>query len=143
MRRGLAKFPADPETDVVAENCASRGRSDDPADVQRMLGARIHRSGDQDDYVVIEEIHARRLPPAALERLRVPAFTAGSSASLRRRATHAGPMFTASAAQSACPVGHLAQKERHGSLNAKDNFQFERTIVGFRGRNVVDLRRKQ
>jgi hypothetical protein len=30
-----------------------------------------------------------------------------------------------------------------GSLNAKDNFQFERTIVGFRGRNVVDLRRKQ
>jgi hypothetical protein len=31
------------------------------------------------DYVVIEEIHARRLPPAALERLRVPAF-AGAEA---------------------------------------------------------------
>ena len=31
----------------------------------------------------------------------------------------------------------------YGSLNAKDNFQFERTIVGFRGRNVVDLRRKR
>jgi len=30
-----------------------------------------------------------------------------------------------------------------GSLNAKDNFHFERTIVGFRGRNAVDLRRKR
>jgi hypothetical protein len=35
----LAKFPADPETDVVAENCASRGRSDDPAIVQRLVPA--------------------------------------------------------------------------------------------------------
>src|SRR5215831_4041858 len=30
-----------------------------------------------------------------------------------------------------------------GSLNAKDNFHFERTIVGFRGRNAVDLRRRR
>jgi hypothetical protein len=37
----------------------------------------------------------------------------------------------------------VGQQRRQGSLNAKDNFQFERTIVGFRGRNVVDLRRKQ
>jgi hypothetical protein len=63
------------------------------------------------DYVVIEEIHARRLPPAALERLRVPAFTAGSSASLRPRATQAwgdiqgigGPICLPSRAL--CPKG--------------------------------------
>jgi retron-type reverse transcriptase len=29
-----------------------------------------------------------------------------------------------------------------GSLNAKDNFRFERTIVGWRGQRVIDLRRK-
>ena len=29
-----------------------------------------------------------------------------------------------------------------GSLNAKDNFRFERTIMGWRGRCMVDLRRK-
>ena len=37
----------------------------------------------------------------------------------------------------------VRQERADGSLNAKDNFQFERTIVGFRGRNVVDLRRKR
>jgi hypothetical protein len=37
----------------------------------------------------------------------------------------------------------VGQHRACGSLNAKDNFQFERTIIGFRGRNVVDLRRKQ
>jgi hypothetical protein len=30
-----------------------------------------------------------------------------------------------------------------GSLNAKDNFHFERVIVGWRGQCVVDLRRKR
>ncbi|MHC2557976.1 hypothetical protein ACVJ6Q_009313, partial [Bradyrhizobium elkanii] len=30
-----------------------------------------------------------------------------------------------------------------GSLNAKDNFRFERVIVGWRDRAVVDLRRKR
>jgi hypothetical protein len=30
-----------------------------------------------------------------------------------------------------------------GSLNAKDNFRFERAIVGWRGQCVVDLRRKR
>ena len=39
------------------------------------------------------------------------------------------------------PVARAAAT--NGSLNAKDNFQFERTIVGFRGRNVVDFRRKR
>jgi len=90
----LAKFPADPETDVVAENCTSRGRSNDPADVQGVLGAGIYGSGDQDgfpghrdartfqhhdhedraiavmpdkvlDCVAIEKIQACRLPSAA------------------------------------------------------------------------------
>jgi len=37
----------------------------------------------------------------------------------------------------------VRQERADGSLNAKDNFQFERTIIGFRGRNVVDLRRKR
>src|ERR1700758_1091088 len=42
--------------------------------------------------------------------------------------------------------GHLIVTEEgtpHGSLNTKDNFRFERTIVGWRGRCVVDLRRKR
>jgi hypothetical protein len=37
----------------------------------------------------------------------------------------------------------VGEERADGSLNAKGNFQFERTIVGFRGRNVVDLRRKR
>jgi len=37
----------------------------------------------------------------------------------------------------------LGGGRRGGSLNTKDNFHFERTIVGFRGRNAVDLRRKR
>jgi hypothetical protein len=37
----------------------------------------------------------------------------------------------------------IAQQWRDGSLNAKDNFRFERAIVGWRGQCVVDLRRKR
>ena len=37
----------------------------------------------------------------------------------------------------------IRQQWADGSLNAKDNFRFERTIVGWRGRCVVDLRRKR
>jgi hypothetical protein len=37
----------------------------------------------------------------------------------------------------------VRQKRRDGSLNAKDNFRFERAIVGWRGQCVVDLRRKR
>jgi len=36
----------------------------------------------------------------------------------------------------------VGQEWRDGSLNAKDNFRFERTIMGWRERRVVDLRRK-
>jgi hypothetical protein len=31
----------------------------------------------------------------------------------------------------------------HGSPNAKGNFRFERTISGWRGRCLLDLRRKR
>jgi len=37
---------------------------------------------------------------------------------------------------------NVAQQRRGGSLNAKDNFRFERTIMGWRERRMVDLRRK-
>jgi hypothetical protein len=37
----------------------------------------------------------------------------------------------------------VRQQRRDGSLNAKDNFRFERAIVGWRGQCVVDLRRKR
>jgi hypothetical protein len=37
----------------------------------------------------------------------------------------------------------VTQHRRYGSLNAKDNFRFERAIVGWRGQCVVDLRRKR
>jgi hypothetical protein len=36
----------------------------------------------------------------------------------------------------------IGQDRRNGSLNAKDNFRFERTIMGWRERRMVDLRRK-
>jgi hypothetical protein len=36
----------------------------------------------------------------------------------------------------------VGEQRRDGSLNAKDNFRFERTIMGWRERRVVDLRRK-
>jgi neutral trehalase len=38
---------------------------------------------------------------------------------------------------------YLWQEGRLGALNAKDNFHFERTIGGWRGGCVVDLRRKR
>jgi hypothetical protein len=50
FEKALAKLSADPEADVVAENCAPRGRGDDPADVQGVLGAGIDGSGDQDGF---------------------------------------------------------------------------------------------
>ena len=37
----------------------------------------------------------------------------------------------------------VGQEWRQGSLNAKDNFRFERTILGWRGRCLLDLRRKR
>jgi hypothetical protein len=37
----------------------------------------------------------------------------------------------------------IRQEGADGSLNAKDNFRFERAIVGWRGQCVVDLRRKR
>ncbi|MCP1737483.1 hypothetical protein M2209_008894 [Bradyrhizobium elkanii] len=45
-------------------------------------------------------------------------------------------------------IQHVVQVDvckqwRDGSLNAKDNFRFERVIVGWRDRAVVDLRRKR
>lgn len=36
----------------------------------------------------------------------------------------------------------IGQDRRNRSLNAKDNFRFERTIMGWRERRMVDLRRK-
>lgn len=36
-----------------------------------------------------------------------------------------------------------ANPDAVGSTNAKDNFRFERMIVGWRERPVVDLRRKR
>ena len=39
--------------------------------------------------------------------------------------------------------GNVRQERRAGSTNAKDNFRFERMIVGWRERPVVDLRRKR
>jgi hypothetical protein len=36
----------------------------------------------------------------------------------------------------------VSQERRDGSLNAKDNFRFERTILGWRRQRVIDLRRK-
>lgn len=44
-------------------------------------------------------------------------------------------------------VQHVVQvdvrkQRRDGSLNAKDNFRFERTIMGWRERRMVDLGRK-
>ncbi|MGY3387976.1 hypothetical protein ACVWW6_000567 [Bradyrhizobium sp. USDA 3311] len=45
-------------------------------------------------------------------------------------------------------VEHVVQEQvcqdwTDGSLNANDNFRFERVIVGWRDRAVVDLRRKR
>jgi len=37
----------------------------------------------------------------------------------------------------------ICQKWRNYALNAKDNFRFERTIVGWRSGDVLDLRRKR
>ena len=37
----------------------------------------------------------------------------------------------------------VRQDRRAGSPNAKDNFRFERTILGWRGRCLLDLRRKR
>jgi hypothetical protein len=37
----------------------------------------------------------------------------------------------------------VAQQRRDYALNAKDNFRFERTIVGWRSGDVLDLRRKR
>jgi hypothetical protein len=37
----------------------------------------------------------------------------------------------------------VGKQRRDGSLNAKDNFRFDRVITGWRGRAVVDLRRKR
>jgi len=36
----------------------------------------------------------------------------------------------------------VRQQGTDHSLNAKDNLRFERTIVGWRGQRVIDLRRK-
>jgi hypothetical protein len=36
----------------------------------------------------------------------------------------------------------VTEQRRQHSPNAKGNFQFERVIVGWRGRAVLDLRRK-
>ena len=37
----------------------------------------------------------------------------------------------------------IRQERRDYALNAKDNFRFERTIVGWRSGDVLDLRRKR
>jgi len=37
----------------------------------------------------------------------------------------------------------IGKEGRYGSPNAKDNFRFERTILGWRGRCLLDLRRKR
>jgi hypothetical protein len=37
----------------------------------------------------------------------------------------------------------VAQEGREGSLNAKGNFRFERTILDWRSGFVLDLRRKR
>jgi chorismate mutase len=37
----------------------------------------------------------------------------------------------------------IGQQRRDYALNAKDNFRFERTIIGWRGRVVLDLRHKR
>jgi glycine/D-amino acid oxidase-like deaminating enzyme len=37
----------------------------------------------------------------------------------------------------------VGAERRYDALNAKDNFRFDRTIIGWRGRCVVDLRRKR
>ena len=37
----------------------------------------------------------------------------------------------------------IAEQRRDYALNAKDNFRFERTIVGWRSGDVLDLRRKR
>ena len=37
----------------------------------------------------------------------------------------------------------IRQEGADGSLNAKDNFRFERVITGWRNGAVVDLRRKR
>jgi len=38
---------------------------------------------------------------------------------------------------------NVRQQRADDALNAKDNFRFERTISGWRGGCVVDLRRKR
>ena len=45
-------------------------------------------------------------------------------------------------AASGARQGHAARRRRY-ALNAKDNFRFERTIIGWRGRVVLDLRHKR
>ena len=37
----------------------------------------------------------------------------------------------------------IREERRNYALNAKDNFRFERTIVGWRSGDVLDLRRKR
>ena len=36
----------------------------------------------------------------------------------------------------------IREQRRNHALNAKDNFRFERTIIGWRGWGVLDLRHK-
>jgi hypothetical protein len=45
-------------------------------------------------------------------------------------------------AASGARQGHAARR-RDYALNAKDNFRFERTIIGWRGRVLLDLRHKR
>jgi hypothetical protein len=37
----------------------------------------------------------------------------------------------------------IGEQRADYALNAKDNFRFERTIIGWRGRVVLDLRHKR
>jgi hypothetical protein len=37
----------------------------------------------------------------------------------------------------------IGEQRRDHALNAKDNFRFERTIIGWRGWGVLDLRHKR
>jgi len=47
-----------------------------------------------------------------------------------------------SAERRAGKIPYAAPEGADHSLNAKDNLRFERTIVGWRGQRVIDLRRK-
>jgi hypothetical protein len=48
FQQWLAKFPADPEANVVSENGSPRGSCYDPADIQRVLCSRKCGGTDQD-----------------------------------------------------------------------------------------------